>query len=295
MRITNRLLADHLVYNLQKTSQRMDELQVQLASGKRITNPSDDPSGTKNAMELRSALNAVGQYQRNVADAQSWLQTTDQALQSFNDLLNRARELAVAGANNTLPLDAREAIAQEVESVRQFAIQTANTSQGNRHVFGGLRTTTPPFTETAGVVNYNGDGGHMNREVDPSTSMSVNITGTELNNGAPDLFQTLTNLANDIRNANVNSISGTRIGELEQVSTNIQTLRTVVGAKANRLSETEQTLEGTSVNFSDLLSKAEDLDMARAITDLRTAQASYQMALQVGAKIIPQTLVDFLR
>src|SRR5712692_994869 len=113
MRITNRMLSDTVLGNLTDNLNRMETLAGQLTSGKRLRVPSDDPPAVGRALDFKASIAAGEQYLRTIDSSQAWLGATDTALDSMTQLLQRARELAVQGANDTLASDQQAAIANE--------------------------------------------------------------------------------------------------------------------------------------------------------------------------------------
>src|SRR6266567_8142393 len=100
-RITNSMVSQQVLQDVQDVSYRLSKTQEKLASGKELTRPSDDPFQTSRALALSSALEGTQQYQRNVNDAQAWQQVTETALSSIGDAAQRARELLVQAGNDT--------------------------------------------------------------------------------------------------------------------------------------------------------------------------------------------------
>src|SRR5690554_3639497 len=105
-RVTQSMMNSQLLRNLNLNTNRMNVMQDQIATGKRINKPSDDPVGISYAMRYRSELASNEQYQGNVDSAISWLENTDTTLGQVGDALHRLRELTVKAANGTNPEDA---------------------------------------------------------------------------------------------------------------------------------------------------------------------------------------------
>src|SRR5437763_907827 len=99
MRITLGMMADASLRNIERNQDRTAQLQNQLTSGSQITKPSDDPIGTARALSFQEGIDQTTQYLANVDQASAWLNTSDAALSGVNDVLVRARELAVQAAN----------------------------------------------------------------------------------------------------------------------------------------------------------------------------------------------------
>jgi flagellin-like hook-associated protein FlgL len=117
----------------------------QISSGKRIGIPSDDPIGTSRAMNYRTSLTEVAQYITNSNLAKSWLDITDDSLQTVSKYLDRVRVLVTEGANSTTPDEGWEAMALEIEQIRDGIVQVTNTTMDNRYIFGGEKVSEKPY------------------------------------------------------------------------------------------------------------------------------------------------------
>src|SRR5919199_576892 len=173
MRITDRLLVDKVLGNIQRTEGRLSSIQDQVSTGRRISVPSDDPTGSVRSLTLRSNDDETQQAQQSLDLADAWLNATDTALQDVNGIVQRARELAVQGANETLSQQETNALSTEVDQLIGHVLQLANTRDGDRYIFGGFGTKSPSFDllDRDGVVTsdpaaatswqYNGDNGSI--------------------------------------------------------------------------------------------------------------------------------------
>lgn len=294
MRITNGMLSETTLRNLNINMERLDKLQNELTSGQRISSPSDDPIGAAAAVEFRSTLDELDQHIRNIDAATSWLGATDSALDSAGGILQRARELAVQGANDTLSAANRQAIAAEVETLITQAIATGNSTYAGQYFFGGFKVNAPPFTAVGNPptsVTYNGDTGTVVRQVDTQATVTVNVPG---NTVFGPLFTTLIGLRDDLNASDGPAISA-RIANLDASIDTVVSTRAEVGARVNRLEGQKDRLDSLKVNISALLSKTQDVDMTEAITQFSLQQNVYKAALAAGAKAIQPSLLDFLR
>jgi len=295
MRITNNMMVQRVLRNITDTAERLTEYHGHLSSGRRLEVPSDDPVGVGTALRLRTGIQEVSRYQANVDDGIGWEENTDAALAHAVDILQRARELAVAGANDTLSSASRDALAKEVDQLLEQLVQLGNTTHNGRYIFAGFQTMSPAFTLQAGPprqVVYNGDGGQMYREISPGVTISLNLPGNAV---FGTVFDTLINLADDLRNGNTTAVGSARLGELDVAIDRILAYRSEVGAKINRLELSRNRLQDAEVNLGRLLSKTEDADIARTIIKLKTEESAYQVGLAAGARIIQPTLLDFLK
>jgi flagellin-like hook-associated protein FlgL len=153
MRVTNTMTFNNAVSNMQKQHARLFEVQQQVAAGKTLQRPSDDPIGTRRVLDLRSTLAAVEQYKRNRHPITNLLQTTETSLNDVQTLVLRARSIALNAINDTVNADNRRLMATEVGSLFTHALQIGNTSVNGRYIFAGHTNTQPPFTATATTTN----------------------------------------------------------------------------------------------------------------------------------------------
>ncbi|GAB6100037.1 hypothetical protein JCM16358_19160 [Halanaerocella petrolearia] len=138
---------------------------------------------------------------------------------------------------------------------------------------------------------YEGDGSKIKREISPGVEMQINQSGSYFE----DPLATLDKLANDLSNDNGKAISQQRINELDQNIDKLLRKRSENGAKQKRLETTKSRLESDEIKFKKLLSKNEDVDIAKTIMNLKTSENVYKAALSSGSRIIQPSLVKFLR
>ncbi|MFN2364811.1 MAG: flagellar hook-associated protein FlgL, partial [Halarsenatibacteraceae bacterium] len=193
MRITNNVMIGNMMQNLQKNMKNLDELNQQLSSGKQFRFPSEAPIQAAKSMDFNTQLENVDQFKTNVDQANSWLQTTESALNDGNKVLQRARELTIYGANDTLSQTERENLAKEVSQLREELLAITETKHGDRYVFSGQATGEKPFDRNA---EYQGDNKRILREINPGVEMPVNVTGQE---GFGEALEAMDHLLSDLR------------------------------------------------------------------------------------------------
>ncbi|MBO8142819.1 MAG: flagellar hook-associated protein FlgL [Firmicutes bacterium] len=296
MRVTSNMIAQGLLANLNAHLRRMEDLHHQLSSGKRLRRASDDPAATSISMRLHTSLVHTRQHRANLDAAVSWLEATDSALAEAGEVLQRAKELAVYGANDTMPLDAREALAQEVDQLLHHMIAIANTTHAGLYIFAGHKTQTPPYAAGSGTITaapaYAGDTGLREYEIGDGVTVAVNLPGDAV---FDPILQSLIDLRDNLRSGDGDAVGGQVLGDLEAALDGLLRARADVGARANRLELARARLDEMELNFEQLLSNTEDADIARVIIDLKTSENAYRAALAAGARIIQPSLIDFLR
>lgn len=192
MRITNSMLINNMMNSIGNNLTRMEKYQNQLSTGKKIQVPSDDPVVAARALKLRTDVAEIDQYKRNSKDAQSWLDITESTMSNVGDVLQRARELAVQGANGTNTQDDTQKISEEIKQLRAQLIQLGNTTYAGRYIFSGYQTNTPLIDKNTGEffinVNNNED---IKYEIGIGDDININVQGGDLfGNGSNAAGQT---------------------------------------------------------------------------------------------------------
>lgn len=297
MRITNGMMLNDALNNLNQSRVLMDTYQEQLSSGKTVEKPSDDPARATDIMRFESALAGNGQYRRNADDGVNWLSVADSALGHLTEVMHRARQLAVQGADATLPDNVRQSLGIELQQLVNNTLQVAQTSYTGRYVFSGTATGTTPIV-TAGLpptsATYAGNNQTIQREIGPGIYENINVPGNQIFTGANGVLPALFQLSADVLANNQSAISAD-IQPLDDAISNLLGVRSNIGAKVNRLEVAKDWMEGDELNLTQLLSNSQDADVAKVITSLTTAENTYRAGLAVSARILPPTLVDFLR
>lgn len=297
MRVTNNMLINNMKKNLNMSLRRMDKIQNEMSSGKRIRVPSDDPVGTARSMKLRADLRANEQFRKNTDNVISWLETNESTLNQIMDVLHRAKERAVQGANGTYSDSDTETIAKEIEELRNQLVSFGNTTYVGRYIFSGFKTDTAPVQlHTDGSLDYQGDDGSIRYQVGVSDILSINMTAKDVffNANGDDMLKDMEDMI-DFLNAGDHAGIGSLIDNFEAHLENILQKTAQVGAKYSRMELVSNRLKDEELNLTGLLSKTEDADMADVIIRLTSEENVYQAALAAGARIIQPTLVDFLR
>ncbi|SFQ24773.1 flagellar hook-associated protein FlgL [Salibacterium halotolerans] len=291
MRVTQSMLTQNSLQNLQQSNERLGILQEQLSTGKKITKASQDPVIAMSGIRYRGETNQIQQFQRNVGEMKNWMNSTDSALDKSTEALQRVRELTTQAANDTYEEGQRENIAEEVAQLRNHIGDMANTKMNGKYIFNGTNTQTAPVDDN-GNTNF-GDG---EVEMELMDGVKIKANSNPKNTFGNGLFNTLSNLEEDLRD---DSKSGEDIGEyLDDVDSHINDMvneRAEVGARQNRVEMIESRLGQQEVTAKEIMSENEDADMAKVIMNLTTQESVHKAALSASARIIQPTLLDFLR
>ncbi|MEN3309190.1 MAG: flagellar hook-associated protein 3 FlgL [Micromonosporaceae bacterium] len=292
-RVTQRSLSQTALAGLQGSLAKLGDLQQQMTTGKLINRPSDSPTGTIQAMQFRADIRAQEQYSRNAQDGQGWLGIIDSTLGDMTTQVQRARDLTLQGISTgtTSSVQGRIALATEIDSIRQSLIGSANTTYLGRPVFGGTTAGALAYDPNA---NYLGDAGSINRTVGPGVSVQVDSSGPgTFGTGTGQLFTVLALVSNDLRN-NPGALTAD-LAQLDTASATLQTQRSDVGARYNRIAQMKQIADNRILDLKAQLSDIEDIDLPKTITELQLQQTAYQAALSATAKVLQPSLMDFLK
>jgi flagellar hook-associated protein 3 FlgL len=293
-RITTGMTQRNVLADLNRVNERLTRTQQKLASGREITRPSDDPFNASRALALRTSMESTQQYQRNIQDALGWQETAEIALSDITDAIHRAHELAVQGASDTAPIEARLAIAAEIDALIEEVKQNANTTYRGRYVFAGTATDAPPYV--AGDDLYHGAPDEVERQIGPGVALAIGLRAdTFLGNGADGkLLQVLRDVSTHLK-ADDGAALRADLALLGAKEDELLGVRALNGARQNRLDAGLARLAEVEESTLKQLSETEDADIARTLIEFSSQQAAYQAALKAGASIVQASLMDFLR
>jgi flagellar hook-associated protein 3 FlgL len=306
VRVTPGSINAQLARDLQLALAALAKQQGMISTGRRIDTPADDPGGTAQALTVRSRQATNAQLQKNIQDARGNLAAAESTLSSAIEFLQQVREVAIQGANDTSDAPARQALGTQVDQILEAVVSIANTrGPGGSMLFGGQEVTVAPYTVTrngsgtitAVAVNPRGINGSMPAEVAEGLTVAQGVPGTTAFGAMTDptnVFDTLIRLRDAL---NTNNAVGVRT-ELDNVTAahdRVTTASVLMGTRLGWLDTLESRLKDESLGLASRLSTIEDVDMAKAVTDMTQIQAFYEAGLAAGARLLQQSLVDFLR
>lgn len=302
MRITARALATNSLRGLNSNLAAVTKLQNQLTSGRTISTPSDDPTGTNTSMITRQGQAANTQQARNISDGQTFLNASDSALQNMLNQARRVRDLAVRALNVGGSSPASDlAIATEVDGIRQSLLGQANQVVQGKPIFGGTTSGNQAYLDDGTYVGLGGANGlavyPVYRRVSDVEQIRVDITGPEAfgnPSGIPrkDLFTVVANIADNARNG---TPLATDLDDLDKVIAGMTTAAADIGTRSARMDNAASINSAQSLSLQAKLSETEEVDLPKTIMELQLQQTGYQAALSVTAKSLQPTLLDFLK
>ena len=295
-RVTHETIQRSTLRNLQTNLSAVSRLQGEMSSGKKIQVPSDDPSGTGQALSLRATTSQLAQYQRNGQDGDSWLTTVDTALTTALGYVRNARDLVVQSGDAGLGQSSLNALADSIDGLRSGLLAQANSRYQGRNVFAGTSDAsgaTPVYTWTGSATAT------VERRVGPSTTVRVDTDGsqafgwTDPSSGTQStVFALLDKVSAGLRSGT--DVTGT-LADMDSVMQNMLTAASSNGSRQKVLENTMSDVSSQQLTIKGQLSGVEDIDMAAVVMDLQMQQVTYQGALSAGARVLQPSLLDFLR
>ncbi|MBA9085775.1 flagellar hook-associated protein 3 FlgL [Fontibacillus solani] len=296
MRVTGSMQNIQLLRNLRNINTSMTQGQQQLATGQRISKPSDDPVGLTYQMRYDTDLARSDEFLMNAQTGTEILKTMDSLMQQASDVLKRARTLGLQAANGTLDAQQRGTISAEIKQLKEQMVTIGNSTYNGRYLFNGQKTDQPPYS-TATASSDKTDTGLFYLNVSPSVKVPVSITG-EIVFGQADstnnVFKVLDELATALDTNTVSGISSS-VDKIDAAVDHMMISWAEVGARMNRFELMENRIASEQVSLHEQRSNVADVDFSEAIMNLKMKENVLQAALSTGARVMQTSLVDFIR
>jgi len=296
MRVSTSLMFQRGVNAILDQQTKSSKTQTQLSTGKRLLSPADDPAGSKRLLDIKQAVETTGQYQQNIDTIRSRLALEESTLDGVTNFLQRARELAVNGANGTHDATTRKAIGAEARQILDGVLGLANSKNANgEYIFSGDKTQTKPFAGSAdtGGFSYQGDSGQRSIRIGPTRLVADSDPGESVFGaaGVGGAFDVLYAFAN---NMDSNTPDPTAIDNIDGAIDRVLNVRSSVGARLNALDKQKEVNADYELDMKKTLSEVQDLDFAEAISEFNQQNVALQAAQQAYVKVQNLSLFNYL-
>ncbi|MFD2922571.1 flagellar hook-associated protein FlgL [Halobacillus naozhouensis] len=291
MRVTQGMLTNNMLRNLSNSYSQMGKYQEQLYTGKKISQPSDDPVVAMKGINYRSQLSEVQQYKRNIGTVHNWMDNSDAALDKATQAMQRIRELTVQASNGTYEDGQRANIAKEIRQLKEHLGTIANTKVNDKYIFNGANTTEAPVDLSGFTV----DSIQTPVQIEVSAGVKIQVNVNPQPVFGQKLFEDIEAFADALEGDGSDEELSDFLGTFDQHIDNIVNERADLGARMNRVELIEDRIEAQEVSATKMMSENEDADIEKVITNLKTQESIHRAALAVGSRIIQPTLMDFLR
>lgn len=297
-----------LLSNLDKNSERLNDLRVMGATGKRMAKPSDDPSGIRPVVNARGQIRSSERFLQTMGTGMDRINTMDTQLGKLSNLMIRAKELLVASGNAAMSEPDLRTFGQQARMIKEELVAIGNTQINGKYIFAGFAEGTVPFDGTPGV--YNGDDGAIEFEIGPGEKVPVNLTGNDLfmgdfnfdgatDAGGIDLFQVFDNIiaALDPAGPGVPNPSAalSEMGNLDRGAEQIGRFRSQMGNLGSRVENAMLGMEDASIEMQKVLSRYEDADIVKVLSDMTQQEMAFKAALEITGRVNQLTILDFIR
>ncbi len=306
MRATQATTYRNLGFFLERTSSKMSDLQTQIATGKRVTRPSDDPTSISPLLAANTQIKSSMRYSKTINSALDRIDNMEGHLDTINNVMTRIREIAISAGNGGYTSSDLTTFANEVSQLRQQLIDSANAQVDGKYLFAGFSHKTQPFSwdATTRTVAYAGDQGSVKFEVSPGESVEVNITGSSLmqgdldndgitDPGQLDIFTLITKVEDELLANNPTGVTA-EINNIVTANDQILTLRSLKGNTALRLENGLISMERTEIDMRAMKSRFEDVDLLSTITSLQQQESAFEAAMSITGQISKLSILDYI-
>ena len=306
MKISTSQLFDNSVNQMNRQQSKIAEMQAKLASGKQIVKPSDDSEKSAVIQRLQTAIDRQSVYERSLDTAENRLASEESALMSSERILQRIRQLAVQGNTDTLSVDDKEILANEIASLREELLSLANTQDANgNYVFAGSNVQAKAFDVNAdGDIIYQGDKTQTSVDISDQRRLVLNRAGDEVfasvdrvvDGDTQDIsfFKVIDDFAQALATDDENALN-LGLEEISSITEGMGASIADLGSRISTVNNQREILEDTNLRYQDLLSNAQDLDYATAVTKLSAELLSLEAAQASFAKISQLSLFNYIR
>jgi flagellar hook-associated protein 3 FlgL len=283
---------------IQDTEQALNTAVKQLASGQRVSIPSDDPAAAAaNLQSLAQSAN-VDRYTKNGDATLSQAQMADSALSNVVNELNQAIALGTQGADGSMTSENRAAIATQVQSVLSEVVSQANTALNGVSLFVGTSGAVPAFvpdTTSSTGYSYQGDSGVNTVAVGDNLQLNVNVPGDQVfTNPNGNVLGSLSELISALGSGTTADI-GNAVTAVRSALTTISQQRVLYAGVVNQINAQESYLSQETISLSSEQQSLTGVDMSVAISNLTQAQITHSTILAAAAKVLPTSLLDYLK
>jgi len=304
MRLSTNSLYSFATNRMLELQSAQAKLQNQITTGKKIASPSDDPIGTTRSIALRQAQNINTQFTNNRQTAFTQLSTAEVVLGKATDVIISAQSLITGAKNGVLSNTDRLSLAIDLESLLSQLAELANSKDGvGNYLFAGYSNTTQPFVKTTTGYSYQGDNQGLAVQVSESRQMAISETGNQIfQAGANDVFQALTEViallktpvSSPALSLALNTGLGDALNSMGLSLDSVLTSRANFGSKLREIESMNDFASAVDLLYSDNLSKLEDLDYTKALSDLAKQQTILEAAQKSFVKTSSLSLFNII-
>jgi flagellar hook-associated protein 3 FlgL len=295
MRVDPNIVPDILA-DLQQSQMSLDTALQQVSTGKSVNQPSDNPAASAAMVQNTIETGNVDQYTQNVSSALSTVQSASSALSSVVTELTQAVSVGTAGATGTNSSANLQAMVGQIQGILSSVVSQANTSVGGVYLFGGTSTSTPytPDSSSSYGYTYNGNSDVNSVAVGDDMSVQVNVPGSQIfSNSSNNVLASLSNLITALQSGDSSAISSATTA-VDSAVNYIGQQQVLYSNAESQLNSQETNLQQDTVSLTSQANNLIGVNLATAATNLSQAEVENSAAMAAAAKVLPNTLLDYL-
>ncbi|MGH9088507.1 MAG: flagellin [Acidimicrobiales bacterium] len=298
--VTPNVLATSMISNLTADQSALAKIENQVATGRAVNLPSDNPAQAANILQLQSGVTRANQYATNAQDGLSWLSLASSTVGSALDVLNQVESAvqSITGDQTSGNASAVAGLTNVVTGAIHQLRNLANTQYAGQAIFSGTGTPAQAYNSTG---TYVGGANPPTRTVAPGARVAVSVTGPSIFGSGPTgllgATGVLSRILTDLKTGTTASLQKAATTELG----NLQSAMASVRSKAGQLGADQQAMQGfanqataSATALQQELGNAQDVNLAQALTNLQMQQTSYQAALYITSQLKTDSLVNYL-
>lgn len=322
MRITQKNLTRAYLSGLNRNISQLSKSNERLSSGKRINKVSDNVTDAQKALKVRNQLRNNEQFVRNIQSIQNEISAQESSAMQMNEILIDVKELLVKAGSGVNSDSDKLIIANEISQLNKSILQLVNVKTSDRYTFSGLNNEVPIQVDASGNVLFNGVnvddiletdldndsifidigiGLKFDTQVDQSSVVQLNTSAIHLlgygknGNGTPNnLVSLLNKVVSDLKVGDVSQISEYQ-KQLSKSVDRVLVQVTDIGTRYAYLENSISRLENEKLNLTDQQNHLESIDYEEETILNKSYDMAYQISLQLGSKVLPLSIFDFMR
>lgn len=294
MRVTQKIIFDSFMRDVNKNRSEMAEIQSDLSSGRSVRRASQDPVSFQSSRIIEADLNKVEQFQSNITSGLRQGRLAQDTMDGIIDSLINTKNLLVQGASDSVGVDERKNMADEVAGIRKRIVDSLNIQYGERYLFAGTNSGDKPFELAGGTVtnNSNNDAPHITAA--DGVEIDLSITGQEITDtSAGDLFDFLGNVETALRNNDKDQFDDL-LSDSDEVISHVTDSASKLGDNINRMDFMFEQYESTKITQESDISELVDTNYAEAFSNMQRNQVAYESAMAVHSKMFENTLLNYI-
>jgi flagellar hook-associated protein 3 FlgL len=289
-------LVPALLAGLQQSQLSLNTALEQVSTGKSVNEPSDNPSAAADMVQNTIETGDVDQYTQNVNSVLTTVQSADSTLSSVVASLTKAVSLGTEGANGINSAAEQQDLATQVQGIFSSVLAAANTSVGGAYLFGGTSTGTPYTADSSSATGYtyNGNDDSNSVQIGDQTRVQFNLPGSQVfSNSTNDVLGSLNSLVTALQSGNSSTIA-TATSAVDSSVNYISQQQVFYGDAESQLNSQQSFLQQDTVTLASQENNLVGVNEAAAATELSQAETDNNAALAAMAKVLPNSLLNFL-